>query len=111
MTAQMFDLTIIVPNYNTIDLLHDCIASIYEHTNWISFEIICIDDSSSEGSAEMVAKSFPDVILRRGDSPPYPDWTFDRGISEFVAWVKNQRFQSDKYEESISEMACRGIYK
>jgi glycosyltransferase involved in cell wall biosynthesis len=69
MTAQMFDLTIIVPNYNTKDLLHDCIASIYEHTNWISFEIICIDDSSSEGSAEMVAKSFPDVILRRGDSP------------------------------------------
>jgi glycosyltransferase involved in cell wall biosynthesis len=72
MTAQMFDLTIIVPNYNTKDLLHNCIASICEHTNWISFEIICIDDSSSEGSAEMVAKSFPDVILRRGDSPPLP---------------------------------------
>ncbi len=40
-----------------------------------------------------------------------PKWTFDRGISEFVAWVKGQRIQSDKYEESISEMACRGIYK
>jgi dTDP-L-rhamnose 4-epimerase len=40
-----------------------------------------------------------------------PKWAFDRGISEFVAWVRNQRIQSDKYEESISEMACRGIYK
>ncbi|MDR3725100.1 MAG: NAD-dependent epimerase/dehydratase family protein [Terracidiphilus sp.] len=40
-----------------------------------------------------------------------PKWTFDRGISEFVAWVKNQRIPSDKYEESISEMVCRGIYK
>jgi dTDP-L-rhamnose 4-epimerase len=40
-----------------------------------------------------------------------PKWTFDRGISEFVAWVKNQKIQSDKYEESISEMASRGIYK
>jgi dTDP-L-rhamnose 4-epimerase len=40
-----------------------------------------------------------------------PKWTFDRGISEFVAWVKNQKIQSDKYEESISEMALRGIYK
>jgi dTDP-L-rhamnose 4-epimerase len=40
-----------------------------------------------------------------------PKWTFERGISEFVAWVKDQGIQSDKYEESIAEMACRGIYK
>jgi dTDP-L-rhamnose 4-epimerase len=40
-----------------------------------------------------------------------PKWTFDHGISEFVAWVKQQRIQSDKYEESIREMAYRGIYK
>jgi dTDP-L-rhamnose 4-epimerase len=40
-----------------------------------------------------------------------PKWTFERGISEFVAWVKDQGIQSDKYEESISEMACKGIYK
>lgn len=40
-----------------------------------------------------------------------PRWTFNRGISEFVAWVRLQRIQSDKYEESINEMACRGIYK
>jgi hypothetical protein len=26
MTAQMFDLTIIIPNYNTKDLLHGCIV-------------------------------------------------------------------------------------
>jgi glycosyltransferase involved in cell wall biosynthesis len=45
MTAQMLDLTIIIPNYNTKDLLRDCIASIYEHTKGISFEIICIDDT------------------------------------------------------------------
>jgi dTDP-L-rhamnose 4-epimerase len=40
-----------------------------------------------------------------------PKWTFERGISEFVAWVKDQGIQSDKYEESIREMTCRGIYR
>jgi dTDP-L-rhamnose 4-epimerase len=40
-----------------------------------------------------------------------PKWTFERGISEFVAWVKDQGIQSDRYEESIREMASRGIYK
>jgi GT2 family glycosyltransferase len=61
----MLDLTIIIPNYNTRDLLHQSIGSIYQHTSGISFEIICIDDNSADGSAEMVAACFPEVILIR----------------------------------------------
>jgi len=57
------DLTLIVPSYNTRRLLHDCIVSIYEHTRGITFEVICIDDNSEDGSANMVAETFPDVIL------------------------------------------------
>jgi GT2 family glycosyltransferase len=60
-----FDLTVIIPNYNTRQLLGDCLASIYQHTRGVSFEVICIDDNSSDGSAEMVAETFPDVILIR----------------------------------------------
>jgi GT2 family glycosyltransferase len=65
MTEQMLDLTIIIPNYNTKRLLRNCLASIYEHTKGISFEIICIDDNSPDGSADMVATEFPGVILIR----------------------------------------------
>jgi hypothetical protein len=36
MTAQMFDLAIIIPNFKTIDFLNGCIASIYEHTKGLS---------------------------------------------------------------------------
>ena len=61
----MLDITIIIPNYNTRDLLLQCIASIYEHTSEISFEIICIDDNSMDGSADNVATRFPEVILIR----------------------------------------------
>lgn len=65
MTEQMLDLTIIIPSYNTVHFLRECIASIYEHTKGISYEIICIDDNSHDGSSEMVAKTFPNVILVR----------------------------------------------
>ena len=32
MTEPMLDLTIIIPSYNTRELLRDCIQSIYQHT-------------------------------------------------------------------------------
>jgi GT2 family glycosyltransferase len=65
---NLLDLTIIIPNYNTRSFLRDCIASIYEHTRGITFEVICIDDNSHDGSADMVAEAFPEVILVRNPS-------------------------------------------
>jgi len=63
--SPLLDITIIVPSYNTRELLRQCFASIYEHTSGIEFEIICVDDNSPDGSADMVAKEFPHVILVR----------------------------------------------
>lgn len=65
MTSAPLDLTITISNYNTRGLLRSCIQSIYQHTRGISFEVICVDDNSSDGSAEMVAETFPEVILIR----------------------------------------------
>jgi GT2 family glycosyltransferase len=62
------DLTIIIPNCNTQLLLRDCISSIYEHTGGITFEVICVDDASGDGSADMVAQLFPEVILVRNQT-------------------------------------------
>jgi GT2 family glycosyltransferase len=64
----LLDLTIIIPSYNTRRLLGECISSIYEHTSGIAAEIICIDDHSEDGSADMVAEAFPEVILVRNEA-------------------------------------------
>jgi GT2 family glycosyltransferase len=61
----LLDLTIIIPNYNTKALLQQCLASIYHYTRGIRIEVICIDDGSTDGSAEMVESAFPEVILVR----------------------------------------------
>ena len=57
------DVSIIIVNWNTKKLLHDCILSIYENTGGLNFEIIVVDNGSSDGSGEMVDREFAGVKL------------------------------------------------
>ncbi|KPK38815.1 MAG: hypothetical protein AMJ78_09425 [Omnitrophica WOR_2 bacterium SM23_29] len=57
------DLSIVIVNWNTKDYLQKCINSIYENTKGISFEIIVVDNASSDGSIETVKSIFPSVKL------------------------------------------------
>jgi GT2 family glycosyltransferase len=57
------DVSIIIVNWNTKKLLKDCLVSIYEQTSSIDFEVIVVDNFSSDGSAEMVKAEFPKTIL------------------------------------------------
>ncbi len=59
----MIDLSITIVNYNTKDLLRQCIKSIYENTKSITFEIIVVDNASTDGSVDMLKKEFPDVKI------------------------------------------------
>jgi len=64
-TGPLLDLSIIVSNYNTRELLRSCLESVYQYTEGISFEVICVDDASPDGSADLVAGQFPQAILIR----------------------------------------------
>lgn len=57
------DVSIIIVNYNTKQLLANCLKSIYEQTKDIEFEVIISDNGSTDGSIEMLKKDFPQVIL------------------------------------------------
>ena len=56
-------LSIIIVNWNTRELLRKCLRSIFEFTKDISFEVFVVDNASSDGSAEMVRNEFPQVRL------------------------------------------------
>lgn len=62
-SKKNIDLSIIIVNWNTKKLLHDCIDSIYKNTEKLNFEVIVVDNDSKDGSAEMVKKEFPQVKL------------------------------------------------
>ncbi|HEX9654699.1 MAG TPA: glycosyltransferase family 2 protein [bacterium] len=61
-------LSIIVVNWNTRELLHQCLRSIYDTTRQTRFEIWVIDNDSTDGSAEMVAREFSQVHLVRNNA-------------------------------------------
>lgn len=62
MTNYTPDVSIIIVNWNTRDLLRDCLASIGAETT-VPHEIIVIDNASADESAAMVAAEFPRVRL------------------------------------------------
>jgi len=83
--TALLDLTVIIPNYNTRELLHQCLQSIYENTRGIDFEVFCVDDNSSDGSADMVEAIFPQVILVRNRTGQYYAKNNNRGLRESKA--------------------------
>ena len=59
----MLDLSIIIVNYNTCDLLRDCLTSVYSSKGEFTFEVIVIDNASPDNSAAMVSTEFPRARL------------------------------------------------
>ncbi len=60
----MLDLSIIIVNYNTKEFLKNCLISIISSMDGkLSYEVIVVDNFSSDHSAEMVKKEFPKIKL------------------------------------------------
>ncbi|MDE7420917.1 MAG: glycosyltransferase family 2 protein [Muribaculaceae bacterium] len=55
------DVSIIIVNYNTRDILRDCIWSIKSQSKDIEYEVIVVDNDSSDGTLEMLQREFPEV--------------------------------------------------
>lgn len=57
------DLSIAIVSWNTRDLLAECLSSIYALPPAARFEVIVVDNGSSDGSGTMVRKQYPQVLL------------------------------------------------
>jgi GT2 family glycosyltransferase len=57
------ELSIIIVNYNVKRLVLDCISSIYQQLNCVSFEIIVVDNNSTDDSSTAIKSTFSDVIV------------------------------------------------
>jgi GT2 family glycosyltransferase len=58
----MTQVSVIVLNWNGIRFLGDCLASLREQT-FTDFEIILVDNASTDGSVEYIRQGFPEVRI------------------------------------------------
>jgi GT2 family glycosyltransferase len=61
--SSAIDLSIIIVSYNTRELTLHCLKSIMAETRDIAFEILVVDNNSSDNSVEAISVRFPSVKL------------------------------------------------
>jgi GT2 family glycosyltransferase len=61
------DVSLVIVNWNTKDLVLKCIKSAFETREAFSQEIIVVDNASSDGSAEAIERDYPEVIVIRNE--------------------------------------------
>jgi GT2 family glycosyltransferase len=74
--------TVIIPVFNRIMFTRKCLHSLYNQT-YKDFNIIVIDDGSTDGTNEMLSIDFPEVIVLQGDGNLW--WT--GAMNKGVEWV------------------------
>lgn len=63
MISDNFDVTAIIVNYNTIDLLHPCISALRASAGSLRVQIMIVDNASQDGSQVVLRRDFSDCEL------------------------------------------------
>jgi GT2 family glycosyltransferase len=64
MKRPQHELAVIIVNYNTQELLDNCLTSVFKSAKPKGgLQVVVVDNNSSDGSIAMVEKKFPQVIL------------------------------------------------
>jgi GT2 family glycosyltransferase len=91
-SLRMFMVTIIIPNYNGKHFMEPCLEAL-ENQTYKDFEIMVVDNASSDGSNEYIEENYPDIKLIKLDK----NYGFSKAVnvgikaskSEFVILLNN----------------------
>ena len=59
------ELSIIIVNWNSVDYVRECLSSIYEFTHGPEFEVVVVDNASSDSNVDDLLKDFPAIKIAK----------------------------------------------
>jgi GT2 family glycosyltransferase len=59
----VLDVGVVILNWNTRDLLRECLRSVFASRGPVTFRVCVVDNASADASAAMVRAEFPQVLL------------------------------------------------
>ncbi len=65
--TREFDVTVVIVSFNTRAVMCECLQSVYRESGFLRVQIVVVDNASTDGSAAMIERDFPDVVLIRSD--------------------------------------------
>jgi len=96
--------SIVVPVYNNLPYTAACLASIAEHGGSESFEVIVVDDCSSDGTAEHLAACHGLTVIRNRDNSGFIA-SCNRGAQaargEFLVFLNNDTTLTDGWLDAL----------
>lgn len=113
------ELSVIIVNWNTREMLCDCLSSLRKHTDNNKVKVIVVDNASKDGSSEMVQTQFPWVhLIKSGGNigfgkannlaVPYADTQFILFLNPDTIVLKDSIVKMVDYMESNQAVGALG---
>lgn len=108
---------IVIPVHNRKIFTKECLLSLQKQS-FKDFQIIVIDDGSTDGTAEMIENEFPNVVLLKGNGNLWWTGATNKGVqyalakgtnNDYILTLNDDLVVKENYLESIFQEAT--IYK
>ena len=77
--------TVVIPNYNGISFLKDCMDSLEKQT-YKDFSVLVVDNASKDGSAQFLHENYPWVEVLKLDK----NYGFSGAVNKGIAYAKSE---------------------
>ena len=82
---------VVIPVFNRREYTRNCLAS-FQQQDTNNFQVLVVDDGSTDGTAEMIRQEFPETILLKGDGDLWWVGAINKGIRHALTLCQDDDF-------------------
>lgn len=102
----MREVTVIIPNYNGIKYIRECMDALYEQS-MPDFDLIVVDNASTDGSIEVVENEYKGAIVKKLDQ----NYGFCHAVNVGIAMTKTKYLILLNNDTRVDKDFVKELYK